>query len=165
LIRPAGKGEDPVQVAGQIQPEQWMAARQRAAAVAAEARGGAKFETLVVRYSDDRPEIIRRFGAMAGLSAKETDPAVAEALAKMSPGEISNPIRTPEGFQIVRLERKIPPRRSEFEEVRDCVERDYLAEQMALKGDLMLRELRERAAIEYLMDMALGRSVPGGRRN
>ncbi len=165
IVRPVGKGEDPVPPEDKVSPEQWMAARRRAEAVAGEARGGAKFETLVVRYSDDRPEIVRRFGSMTGISEKDMHPAVAEALAKMSPGGISEPIRTPEGFQIVRLERKIPPRRFEFEEARDLVERDYLAEQMALKGDLMLRELRERAQIEYLMDLAPRRARPAGRGN
>ncbi len=64
--------------------------------------GNAKFENLARMYSQD-PGTMMRGGEMEPTSLRELDPAFAEALEKMHPGQISEVVESQFGFHIIQL--------------------------------------------------------------
>ena len=64
--------------------------------------GNAKFENLARMYSQD-PGTMMRGGEMEPTSLRELDPAFAETLEKMRPGQISEVVESQFGFHIIQL--------------------------------------------------------------
>ncbi len=64
--------------------------------------GGESFADVARAYSDDRSAA--NGGNLGWFSSGELNPQLEEALDKMQPGQISEPIRTPIGWYLVKLE-------------------------------------------------------------
>ena len=82
-------------------PERIRQARERAEQAAAEVRSGAPFARVAASYSD-APDALQG-GALGWRSHERLPEIFADALAKMNPGDISDPLRSPAGFHIVQL--------------------------------------------------------------
>jgi len=82
-------------------PERIRAARERAEQALTEARGGAPFARVAASYSD-APDALQG-GALGWRAAERLPEIFADALMKMKPGEVSEPLRSPAGFHIVQL--------------------------------------------------------------
>lgn len=82
-------------------PEQIEARSARAREVYDKARGGEDFAQLAVAYSDSSTNI--EGGSLGWRRGAQLPSIVAEQVAKMKPGEVSEPIRTPSGFHLFRL--------------------------------------------------------------
>jgi peptidyl-prolyl cis-trans isomerase SurA len=82
-------------------PERIRAARERAEQALAEARAGAPFARVAASYSD-APDALQG-GALGWRVAERLPEIFADALMKMKPGELSEPLRSPAGFHIVQL--------------------------------------------------------------
>lgn len=78
------------------------------------------------------------------------------AVLGLDPGEWEGPVFSPFGAHLVRVEEKIGARAANLEEVREQLERDYLAEQRDRQKDIAYRRLRERydISIEALPESA-----------
>ena len=82
-------------------PERIRAARERAEKAVAEARSGESFARVAASYSD-APDALQ--GGALGWRTHERMPELfAEAVTKMKPGEVSEPLRSPAGFHVVQL--------------------------------------------------------------
>lgn len=120
-----------------------IAAQQLAEQVAAELAGGADFSDLVAQYSDDFGS--KQSGGDLGVSRGETFPEPFEqALAKLTPGEVSAPVRTEAGFHLIKLLDQRVEKVATLEERREEIAR-RLAEQAAqpelVKAVEQLRDL------------------------
>ncbi|HEY3075027.1 MAG TPA: peptidylprolyl isomerase [Burkholderiales bacterium] len=82
-------------------PERIRQARERAEQALAEARGGAAFARVAASFSD-APDALQG-GALGWRSHERLPELFAEALSKMKPGEVSEPLRSPAGFHILQL--------------------------------------------------------------
>jgi peptidyl-prolyl cis-trans isomerase SurA len=82
-------------------PERIRQARERAEQAIAEARGGAGFARAAASFSD-APDALQG-GAIGWRSHDRLPELFSEALAKMKPGEVSEPLRSPAGFHILQL--------------------------------------------------------------
>jgi peptidyl-prolyl cis-trans isomerase SurA len=82
-------------------PERIRQARERAEQALAEAKGGAPFARLAASFSD-APDALQG-GALGWRSHDRLPELFAEALAKMKPGEVSEPLRSPAGFHLLQL--------------------------------------------------------------
>ena len=82
-------------------PEQIEARDARAREVYDKARGGEDFAQLAVTYSDSSTNI--EGGSLGWRRGAQLPSIVAEQVVKMKPGEVSEPIRTPSGFHLFRL--------------------------------------------------------------
>ena len=82
-------------------PERIREARSRAEQAAAEVKGGSPFARVAAAYSD-APDALQG-GALGWRSHQRLPEIFADALAKMNPGEITPPLRSPAGFHIVQL--------------------------------------------------------------
>ena len=113
------------------------AAQKRAAEARAKIVGGADFATVAREYSDD-PTSRDSGGALPFVSAKGMAPAYAKAVFQMkSIGEVSEPIRAPAAYHVVRLEERRAAKQKPFDEVRDSImqtlRQRYVAEQRDLR--------------------------------
>src|ERR671937_2385214 len=77
-------------------PERIRQARERADQAAAEVRNGAPFARVAAAYSD-APDALQG-GALGWRNHQRLPELFADALAKMKPGDISDPLRSPAGF-------------------------------------------------------------------
>jgi len=82
-------------------PEQIEARAERAAEVYEKARSGADFAQLAVSYSDSSTSI--EGGSLGWRRGAQLPSIVSEQVAKMQPGDVSPPVRTPSGFHIFKL--------------------------------------------------------------
>ncbi len=82
-------------------PEQIQAAQQKAEAVLNKLRAGADFAQTAVAVSDD-PQALQG-GDLGWRKAGQLPSLFADTVLKMQPGEISNLIRSPSGFHIIKL--------------------------------------------------------------
>jgi peptidyl-prolyl cis-trans isomerase SurA len=90
-----------VRVPENASPEQVENRRQRAEAALKQIRGGADFREVAVSYSD-APDALQ--GGVIGWRPADRLPELfATALAPMKPGDISQVLRSPAGFHILRL--------------------------------------------------------------
>jgi peptidyl-prolyl cis-trans isomerase SurA len=76
-------------------------ASKRANDVYNRAKGGEDFARLAVAYSNSQTAL--EGGALGWRKGSELPTFLAEVVAKLKPGEVSEPLRTPTGFHIVRL--------------------------------------------------------------
>src|SRR5438309_10438932 len=82
-------------------PERIRQARERAEQALAEAKGGAPFARLAASFSD-APDALQG-GALGWRSHERLPERFSEARAKMKPGEVSEPLRSPAGFHLLQL--------------------------------------------------------------
>ena len=82
-------------------PEQVQAREARAKEAYDKAKAGADFAQLAVTYSDSSTNI--EGGSLGWRKGSQLPSIVGEQVAKMKPGQIAEPIRTPSGFHIFRL--------------------------------------------------------------
>ncbi len=82
-------------------PEQIQAAQQKAERVLKELRAGSDFAQTAVAVSDD-PQALQG-GDLGWRKAGQIPTLFADTVVKMQPGQISNLIRSPSGFHIIKL--------------------------------------------------------------
>jgi len=129
------------------------AVRARAVDVAAKAREpGADFAALAREYSEDlgsKPE----GGDLGQVDAGLFDQAFETALFALDEaGQTTDPVRTPDGWHVIQLREITPGSEQPFEDVRQELEADYLAEESErrfsdLTGQLIERVYRDPTAL------------------
>jgi peptidyl-prolyl cis-trans isomerase SurA len=82
-------------------PEQIDQAAKRAAEVAQRAKGGEDFAKLAVAYSNAQTALDG--GALGWRKGSELPTFLTDVVVKLKPGQVSDPLRTPTGFHIVKL--------------------------------------------------------------
>ncbi|RJQ48082.1 MAG: molecular chaperone SurA [Gammaproteobacteria bacterium] len=82
-------------------PEQIDKARQKAGEVLKKLRAGADFSETAVAVSDDQQAL--QGGDLGWRTASQLPTLFADLTIKMQPGEISEPLRSPSGFHIIKL--------------------------------------------------------------
>ena len=82
-------------------PEQIDQAAKKAADVAQRAKGGEDFAKLAVAYSNAQTALDG--GALGWRKGSELPTFLTDIVAKLKPGQVSDPLRTPTGFHIVKL--------------------------------------------------------------
>jgi peptidyl-prolyl cis-trans isomerase SurA len=90
-----------VRVPEQASPERIEAARARAEKALAAARSGADFASLAASYSD-APDALQG-GALGWRNHDRLPELFSSALAAMKPGEVSEVLRSPAGFHVLKL--------------------------------------------------------------
>jgi len=90
-----------IAVGQEASPAQQDAAGRRAQQVYERAKAGEDFAKLAVAYSNSQTAL--EGGALGWRKGGELPTFLADTIAKMKPGEISEPLRTPTGYHIIRL--------------------------------------------------------------
>ncbi len=103
----------------------------RATNTLARLRAGEDFEKVAREVSED-PDVARTGGRYLVTAATPMAPELKEALLKLPPHQISDPIITPLGYYIARVRERQPAVKLPLEEVQDDI-RDLLRAQMVEK--------------------------------
>jgi peptidyl-prolyl cis-trans isomerase C len=121
--------------------------------------GGAEFATIAREYSDDATTRDNG-GALPFVSAKRLAPDYAKGVFALSkPGEISEPIKGPVAYHVVRLDERRPAHVRPFEEVRDEIMQGLRSRYIEDQRNLRIRAIHEdpdiqinQAAIDALVN-------------
>ena len=92
----------------------------RAEAVHAQLIEGSDFAQLAASHSDGAEAI--RGGSLGLVRQGELVPAIERALGALQPGQISEPLETSQGYHIIRLDDRKPPRFQPFAKVKREIE-------------------------------------------
>src|SRR6185503_8993660 len=88
-------------------PESEPQVRATAQRLVQQIRGGAGFGTIARQFSETTASSGE--GDLGWVQTGQLDPKIDEALAKMKPGEVSDPIRLVNGYHIIELrDRRLP---------------------------------------------------------
>lgn len=91
-------------------------------------------------------------GLIGPLNTAELSAQLADLLAKMKPGDITEPIRTPRGYQILKLEVAKAAASQPFDSVRDVVADKVHDARQQTEVRKFLRRIRSQALIEWKND-------------
>lgn len=105
-----------------------QAAREKAEQVAARIRGGEPFEKVAEELSED-PGSKEMGGDLGFFPRGRMVPAFEEAAFGLEPGTVSDPVKTPYGFHVIRVEEKRPAKLIPFEEAKASLARDLLRDE------------------------------------
>lgn len=128
-------------------PEQIKAARERAAAILKKARSGEKFAELAVSESDGQHAL--KGGDLGWRSLAELPSVFTRSVTLMEPGQISDVIRSPSGFHIIKIEDKRGGQKAMIEQT--------LARHILIKTNALVSDEEARARLE-----SLKRRIEGG---
>jgi peptidyl-prolyl cis-trans isomerase SurA len=111
------------------------------------ALAGEDFAALVTANSESAT---KASGGLVGpVNVEDLSPALKDLVAKLEPGGISEPVRTPRGYQIFKLEQRSVPALRPFDEVRRDIENAIRNERIGPETIKLLARLRTQAVIEW----------------
>lgn len=119
----------------------------QAAAVRARVTGGEDFAKVAAEVS---AAASRANGGLIGpINLSEVSPALQQLIAKMKPGDVTEPLRVPKGFQILKLETLKPAAPQPFDDVRDLVADRVHDARQQVEVRRFLARMRGQAIIEW----------------
>jgi peptidyl-prolyl cis-trans isomerase SurA len=108
---------------------------------------GEPFDSMAVRYSTDQ-ETASKGGDLGWLRVAELPDFFQEVLRDLTPGQVSQVLREPTGFRIVKLLESEEARPYTYDEVRDELRKIVEQEKLAETYDVYMRELRSEFYVE-----------------
>jgi peptidyl-prolyl cis-trans isomerase SurA len=126
------------------------AAREKASQIRQRASAGENFEKLAVDMSDSPSKA--NAGLIGPLNVSELSPDVRKLIESMKPGQISDIIRAPRGYQLLKLETATPPETMKFEDARNQISDRVFTDKRKEEYDKFLERLRAQAIIEWKND-------------
>jgi parvulin-like peptidyl-prolyl isomerase len=124
-----------------------QAAREKAEAIRRRALAGESFEALVSEQSDSPSRA--NAGVIGPLSIDELAPDLRRRVEALEVGEISEPIRTARGFQLLKLDEAVSAHTTPFAEAREAISDRVFAETRRAEMQTYLERLRSQAIIEW----------------
>ncbi len=91
-------------------------------------------------------------GLIGPINISELAPQVRDLLDKMKPGDISEPIHTPNGYQLIKLETRTVPTPEPFDKVREDIANKIGSSRMENEQKKYIDKLRAQAIIEWKND-------------
>jgi peptidyl-prolyl cis-trans isomerase SurA len=128
-------------------PEQVTAAEAKAKDLVVRARKGEKFTDLVRENSDD-PETAKNGGQLPPYQKGMMIPQIENIVFKEKKGYITDPIKVPQGFLILKIEERFEAGQATFEEVKNNIQEKMAAPRMDSKIREYLTRLREEAFLQ-----------------
>jgi peptidyl-prolyl cis-trans isomerase SurA len=127
-------------------PDQIAQAEKRAKDLVARARKGEKFGELAKQYSD--AETKENFGELPAYKRGQLRKEIENVVFKEKKGYVTDPIRMPNGFEILKIEERYAAGQAPFEEVENEITEKMYMPRMEPKVRELLTKLREDAFLE-----------------
>ncbi len=115
-----------------------LAVREKVQQVFALLKKGERFEELAARYSDGLEG--RRGGNLGYIKPGDMLPQIQKAIERLDPGAVTEPIASPIGMHIIRVDERKPPEFRPYEEVKEDLK------------NLVFQLKSEEAYIEWIKD-------------
>jgi peptidyl-prolyl cis-trans isomerase SurA len=135
---------------------------QRARRLVTELRAGGSFEDAVMKNSPPTQPSRAQQGKMGSFKADEIKPEVKAAIADLKPGQVSDPIRVQNGFQIIRLDERKPSVVHAFEEpeVQRGISSEITRERAEAAQKKYTKQLREDAYVDVKKPYVVAEGSP-----
>lgn len=117
----------------------------RARAVEAKLKAGQSFEKLAEQFSED--PAFSKGGQLGTFRADEMSKEIEQAVRKVGPGEISGIVKTPQGFDIIRVNKRTLISDPRLDGEREDLRRELYAEAFKRQLRLWLNQRRDEAFI------------------
>ncbi len=127
-----------------------MEARAKEAVV--ELRSGKDFVAVVRKYSDDNRPTKANGGELKPFKDGELTPEIEKEVAKLQPGQISPVLKLRNGFQVLKLVKRVPPQVKPFDEVVNDITQRIASERAGDKVKDYIKKLRAKAYIDFSPD-------------
>jgi len=137
-----------------------MASKAKAREILTLLKQGETFENLAIQFSEG-PNASRG-GALGLVRQGELLPAIERAIANLEPGGISDPVDTPEGIHIVRIEEKLPKQFRPYEAVKTEIQGLVFQQKSEDVFQAWLANLKNKAYIEVKFESAVSGQPTGG---
>ena len=111
------------------------------------ALAGESFEKLAAELSDAPSKA--NAGLIGPLNLDDLSPDLRKLIEAMKVGEISELLRTPRGYQILKLESSTPPETLPFEQAREQISERVFTDKRRAEFEKYLEQLRAQAIIEW----------------
>jgi parvulin-like peptidyl-prolyl isomerase len=129
--------------------EDRMLAREKAEALLRELRAGADFAAMARKHSEDA--VTARRGGDRGYFARgEMDEAFEQVAFSLKPGQLSNLVSTPYGFEIITVTGRRQAGYRPLPEVRDLIHEVLTKSERQERQAALVRQLTARANVEIL---------------
>ena len=123
------------------------AAKKKIEGIQKELKGGADFEELATKYSDD-PGSKSRSGDLGFFAKGDMVPEFEKTAFAMNVGQISEPLLTDFGYHIIKVEEKRAPRKLSFDDVKGDL-REFMSQKAAQKRyEAWMKDIRQKANIK-----------------
>ena len=130
---------------GKVDQNKVAEAQRRAEDISKQLKSGAKFEDLAKKYSED-PGSANVGGSLGWIGQGQMTPEFEKTANSLSKGQISDVVKTSDGFHIIRLDDKQEAHMKSLDEVKAQIEPDVKhqkAQQLAQrKAETLLRQAR-----------------------
>lgn len=121
--------------------------RTRAEDIRKRAEGGESFEAMASELSESPSRA--NAGLIGPLGLEEVVPDLRAIIEKMEPGQLSEAIRTPRGYQVLKLESSTPAQTLPFAEARQQISDRVFTDKRREEFNRYLGTLRSQAIIEW----------------
>ena len=128
-------------------PEQVAAGEKKAKALVDRARKGEKFGDLARDNSDD-PETAKNFGELPAYKRGQLRKEIENIVFTQKKGYVTDPIRVPNGFIILRIEERFEKGQAPYEDVEEEITSRLAGPQMQPKLRAYLTRLRQDAFLQ-----------------
>ncbi len=127
------------------------AVRRKAEQILAEISGGASFDSMALKYSQDESSA-GKGGRLGTFREGELFPELEELAAALEPGDVGGPVRTSVGYHILMLLSKELSEPPPFTEVRSNLERNLMLQREEAARNRWLDDLKKTTYIEIFPD-------------
>ncbi len=124
----------------------WKMAEERVEELRSLAEEGINFEELAHKFSDDE-STKKNGGLVAPVFRGQLSPALDALLFEAEVNDILEPVRTPEGFHLIRVEEKLPPRNLDLDEVREDITNYIKSQEKQANMAAYFQKLTDKAEI------------------
>ena len=140
--------------------DQIAAAEKKAKNLVDRARKGEKFAELARDNSDD-PETAKNFGEMPPFKRGQLRKEVEDVVFSQKKGYVTDPIRTPNGFLILKIEERFEKGQAPYQDVEDEITNRMASPQMQPKMRAYLTRLRQDAFLQIREGYVDSGAAPG----
>jgi peptidyl-prolyl cis-trans isomerase SurA len=112
--------------------------------------GGESFEKLAADLSDSPSKA--NAGLIGPLSVNDLSPELRSLVESMKPGDVSQPVRTARGYQLLKLESITPTQTMTLEQAREQISEHVFTDKRKAEFQKYLQKLRAQAIIEWKND-------------
>jgi peptidyl-prolyl cis-trans isomerase SurA len=109
--------------------------------------GGENFEKLAAQVSDSASKA--NAGLIGPLSVNDVSPDLRKVIESLKPGDVTEPIRTARGYQILKLETRSEPQTMSFDQAREQISERVFTDKRKAEYLKYLEKLRGQAIIEW----------------
>ena len=112
--------------------------------------GGESFEKLAADVSDSPSKA--NAGLIGPLSVNDLSPELRRLVESMKAGDVSEPVRTTRGFQLLKLETVTPTQTLALDQAREQISEHVFTDKRKAEFQKYLQKLRAQAIIEWKND-------------